>query len=132
MERSLISSWIRQARYRAKRQNIHSDLKIEDVEATIAHYNNCCVYCEAEIETLDHPFPLTDTSPNIASNVVPCCKKCKSLKKSNDLVWMFTEKHLEQELYLTILQNMFNCRDGDKIKEHVRCVTGIGEKSEEE
>jgi 5-methylcytosine-specific restriction endonuclease McrA len=125
MERAAISSWIRQARYRAKRQDIYSDLEIADVEEIVEHYKNNCAYCGNTAETLDHPFPLKTTAPNVPANVLLSCKTCKTLKKNNDLVWMFSSGHLKQENYLELLQQMFGRKGGDTIKEHVRQVTGI-------
>jgi len=125
MERSTISSWIRQARYRAKRQDIYSDLEISDVEEIIESYEDKCAYCGDEAETLDHPFPLKPTAPNVPANILPSCKDCKAHKKNNDLVWMFSSGTLEQVKYLELLQQMFSRKGGDTIKEHVRKVTGL-------
>jgi hypothetical protein len=125
MERATISSWIRQSRYRAKRQDIYSDLEISDVEEIIECYKNQCAYCGSAAETLDHPFPLKIVAPNIPANILPSCKDCKNIKKNNDLVWMFSSGKLEQESYLALLQQLFDRRGGDIIKGHVRKVTGI-------
>lgn len=132
MERSTISSWIRQARYRAKKQNIYSELEIDDVETIIEAYDGNCAYCGSEADTLDQPFPIKETAPNVSANVLPCCKDCKSIKKSNDLVWMFSSKHIDQERYLELLQQMLSRSGGDQIRKHVRRVTGIvdGDQSE--
>lgn len=125
MERATISSWIRQARYRAKRQDIYSDLEISDVEDIVECHEGQCAYCGEDAETLDHPFPLKPTAPNVPANILTSCKECKSLKKNNDLVWMFSSGHLDQEKYLALLQEMFDRKGGDTIKEHVRKVTGL-------
>lgn len=125
MERTTISSWIRQARYRAKRYDIYSDLEISDVEGIIESYNNNCAYCGQKAETLDHPFPLKPTAPNVPANILPSCKNCKGIKKNNDLVWMFSSGELNQNVYLELLQQMFNRKGGDTIKDHVRNVTGL-------
>jgi 5-methylcytosine-specific restriction endonuclease McrA len=104
MERSTISSWIRQARYRAKKHSIYSDLKIGDVEEIVTAHENRCAYCESEADTLDHPFPIKETAPNVPANVLPACKNCKTSKKNNDLVWMFSSQKISQKKYLELLQ----------------------------
>jgi hypothetical protein len=124
MERSTISSWVRQARYRAKNRNIYSDLQIEDVEEVTQSHSGCA-YCNAEAVTLDHPFPLDESTPNVQANVLPCCKSCKSAKKNNDLVWMFTNGSLTERKYLSLLKEIFTRKGGDTIKEYVKRVTGL-------
>ena len=91
MNRSTISGWVRQARYRAKGRNIYSDLQIEEIEEIIKSYGGKCAYCDVPADTLDHPFPLNENTTNTQANALPCCKSCKSIKKNNDLVWMFTD-----------------------------------------
>jgi len=125
MDRSIISNWVRQARYRAKNRNIYSDLQIEDVEKVIEFYDEKCVYCGAQADTLDHPFLLNDNTANTQSNVLPCCKSCKSKKKNNDLIWMFTNKNITEDIYLSLLKQIFVRKGGEKIKQHVKIITGF-------
>jgi hypothetical protein len=120
-----VSSWVRQARYRAKRYSIHSDLDVSDVQAILKASDGACRYCGKEGQTLDCPFPLKTGGPNVPANVVPCCKKCKSAKNNNDVVWMFSSGLLTEVQYMAILQELFQRRGGDKIKEHVRRATGM-------
>ena len=56
MHNKVVSSWIRQARYRAKRQNIHSELEINDIINIISEHDGKCAYCTNKHDTLDHPF----------------------------------------------------------------------------
>lgn len=125
MDNKIVSSWVRQARYRANKRNIYSELDIAAVQEIISDWNYSCAYCGADAETLDHPFPLSDTAPNVPANVLPSCKKCKSDKKSNDLVWMFTSGNIEQLKYLEILKAMLSRKGADSVKQHVKLVTGI-------
>lgn len=125
MDNKVISSWVRQARYRAKRHNIHSDLEIQDVLAIIAETGSKCTYCQRnESDTLDHPFPLKDHILNTPANVVPVCKECKRVKKNNDLLWLFSSKTITEARYLELLSQLFSRKGGDIIKEHVRKLSG--------
>jgi hypothetical protein len=125
MDNKIISSWIRQARYRANKRNIYTELSITDVQQIVEDFDGNCAYCEAKAETLDHPFPIKESAPNIPANVLPSCKKCKTDKKANDIVWLFMQGKLEKPKYLTILKSMFSRSGGDTIKKHVQTVTGI-------
>lgn len=119
-----ISSWVRQARYRAKKHNIFSDLNVADIHS-ILESSRYCVYCDTLATMLDCPFPLKDGGPNVPANVTPCCKKCKSIKNNNDIVWMFSSEKLTENKYVAILKDLLSRRGGDKIKEHIRLATGM-------
>lgn len=125
IDNKAISSWVRQARYRAKKHLIHSDLDVGDVQEIIKLAGGCCRYCSGEGVTLDCPFPLKSGGPNVPANVVPCCKSCKAAKNNNDVVWMFASGLLTEVQYMAILEELFRRRGGDKIKEHVRKATGM-------
>lgn len=125
MDSKTISGWIRQARYRANKRDIYNKLQISDVQKIIEDFDGECAYCGAEAETLDHPFPIRETAPNVPANVLPSCKDCKTVKKSNDIVWLFMQNKLDQPKYLEILRSMFSREGGDIIKNHVKLVTGI-------
>lgn len=128
MQNKTISGWIRQARYRANKRDIYSDLQISDVQGIIEEFDGKCAYCQDEdVTTLDHPFPISTTVPNTPANVLPACKVCKSAKKNNDIVWMFTHGILAETVYVALLAGMFARRGGDVIKEHVKHVTGMGD-----
>lgn len=127
MDVKIISNWVRQTRYRAKSSPIYNDLHITDVQAIVVCFNGECAYCGSPANTLDHPFPLKSNAPNMPSNVLPICKRCKSVKKSHDIVWMFSLGHITSERYLGLLAHMFGQRGGEHIKEHVRKATGIEE-----
>ncbi len=120
-----VSSWVRQARYRAKKSKIDSDLEVVDVQEIIKNADNKCQYCKKEAETLDCPFPLKNGGPNIPANVVPCCKACKTAKNNNDVVWMYSTGLLTEAQYMAILQELFKRRGGNKIRAHVRRATGM-------
>ena len=123
MDNKSISGWIRQARYRAKKQNIHSDLEIQDIISILEDEH--CSYCKVnKCDTLDHPFPLKDNAPNVPANVVTVCKKCKDLKKNNDLVWMYACGVVTEKTYLDLLKRLFERRGGNIVKDYVRRLSG--------
>lgn len=126
IDNKTVSSWVRQARYRAKKHSIHSDLEVTDVQQILKAASGACRYCAAPGDTLDCPFPLKTGGPNVPANVVPCCKSCKTAKNNNDVVWMYSTGLLTEAQYMAILQELFARRGGDKIREHVRKATGLG------
>lgn len=125
IDNKAVSSWVRQARYRAKKHHIYSDLEVADVQIILQSSSGCCAYCKKEAETLDCPFPLRDGGPNVPANTVPCCKSCKLLKNNNDIVWMFAGGHISNPIYLALVQELCSRRGGDKIREHIRRATGL-------
>lgn len=127
MNSKVISSWIRQARYRAKRQHIYSDLTMVEVQAIVDSSDSKCAYCTKEAVTLDCPFPLKDGCPNVLANLVPCCQSCKTTKGQNDLVWMFSNGRISQEMYLALIEVLCQRRGGDIVRKHIRQVTGLGD-----
>ena len=128
MDNKSISSGVRQARYRAKKYSIYSDLKMEDVWDIIKIHESKCAYCAGSMETLDHPFPLKDLAPNVPANVLPTCKLCKKKKKNNDLSWLFSQKMISKERYIEIVDMMLKARGKNIMKEHIKMIIGILEK----
>lgn len=125
MDRTAISNWVRQARYRAKKYDVYSNLEVEIIEEIIDYYSGKCVYCDDKAEALDHPFPLRDFAPNISSNTVPICKQCKKRKKSQNLSWMFNNGHISNELYIKLIGEMLSRDDSDRLKNHIKKAIGI-------
>jgi len=132
MDNKSLSSWIRQARYRASKKNIKNDLSIDDVKQIIEKCNNKCVYCDKskacwgnEADALDHPFPLSECTPNVPANVLPVCKQIKKEKKHTDLAYMFIMGLIKQQTYLNCLKIMFSNKGSEYIKSHVKKITGL-------
>jgi hypothetical protein len=132
MDNKVISSWVRQARYRANKRNIYNDLQILDVREIIDEFDGKCAYCDPakacwgrEADALDHPFPLSENTPNVPANVLPCCKEIKNIKKNNDLAWLFMVGIIKQDKYLKLLRSMLGRRGGDKVRQHLKAITGI-------
>ena len=130
MDNKTISSWIRQARYRANKRDIYSDLQIADVQEIVEAFEGRCAYCSEskecwkdEADTLDHPFPLSESTPNVPANVLPCCKNIKALKKNNDLAWLFISGAIPQDTYLALLKSILQRRGGDLIKQHIKTIS---------
>lgn len=124
MDRATISSWVRQSRYRAKRHNIISDLDVADIDAIMQEHDSKCAYCSAEAETFDHLFPLKDRVANVPANIVPSCKRCKRVKKTSDLVWMYNTSKISEIVYITILKMIMQRRGNAQIKAYLQRVTG--------
>lgn len=130
MDNKAISSWIRQARHRAKKQNIYSDLEIDDIHNILKNCN-ACAYCQCvNPDTLDHPFPLKDHVPNVPANITLICKTCKTTKKNNDLIWMYASGAIAKDVYIKLLSELFSRRGGDEIKNHVRKLSGYNGREE--
>lgn len=132
MENKSLSSWIRQARYRASKKDIANDLTIEDVKEILKQCDNKCAYCDSSkscwgsnAEALDHPFPLSKCTPNVPANVLPVCKTIKKDKKHTDLAYMFIMGSITQQTYLNCLKIMFSNRGSEYVKEHVKKITGL-------
>lgn len=132
MDSKTISNWLRQIRYRANKRSINSDIQISDVHEVIDDFDGKCAYCDkskkcwgTKANTLDSPFPLSENTPNIQANILPCCKEIKQLKKNNDIIWLFTSKLITQETYLSILKVILKKRGGNLLKQYIKLVTGI-------
>lgn len=100
---------------------------MKEVESIVADYNNCCAYCDAPAEALDHLFPLKEQAPNASGNVVPTCLNCRSTKKHRSLQWFFSSNNISQDRYVKIVQKMLeNDTPTNVLREHMKKVTGIG------
>lgn len=132
MDHKTISNWVRQARFRAKRHDIYSNLDIKDVMAMISDESLKCSYCTINTaETLDHPFPLKDNAPNVIANIVAACMGCKGKKRNNDLIWCFNSGIIKEDVYLALLKELFGRKHGEMIKEHVKKITGMSEDTQQ-
>lgn len=125
MDNKSVSNWVRQARFRAKKHDIYSDIDMEDVTKMLAEHKVCCYCKKCESETLDHPFPLKDNAPNVLANIVTSCMGCKGKKKNNDLLWMYNKGLITEDVYLSLLADLFARKHGGLIKDHVKKVSGI-------
>lgn len=103
-----IGGWMRQARHRAKKHHAISNLTADEVHAVILEHNSNCAYCDSPYETLDHPLPLSDGGPNTIANVLPCCRRCKLVKRNKSLTWMLHSGMIQEDTYLSLIRTMLS------------------------
>ncbi len=80
-------SWLLSARlsaskrYAAKFKKEPSEFTQSDWLNLLSEYNNACAYCGSKTNmTVDHVIPLCGGGAHTKSNIVPCCRKCNTLK----------------------------------------------------
>ncbi len=74
---------------RARKYNaLINDLTVEQWEEIKIAYGNCCMYCGRKMQRLtqDHITPLSKGGNHTASNIVPACKSCNSIKGRGDVL----------------------------------------------
>ena len=120
MERTTISNWVRQARHRAKKNDLINELTVNEVEQLCEQYDYLCIYCKEQATTLDHAFPLKDKAPNVVANVVPSCHTCKRSKKDNNILMILKESADLNSL----LVDMLSRQGGDILKDYIKEITG--------
>ena len=129
MERNLhakISSWVRQARHRARRYKCICRLDLSAALRLVEDSNCKCTYCDQPCCGLDHAFPLSDKAPNVLANTVPICQVCKAQKKQQDLVAYHETGHISNDRYLAVLRWMLSHDGAVEMREHLKKITGIG------
>lgn len=124
--RHKVSSWVRQARHRAKKHNVTNDLDVRTIHDLLDEFKQLCAYCSEPAVTLDHPFPLSDKAPNVLANVLPCCQVCKTLKGVSDLVTFHTTGHIAKDQFIAIIRGMLTRAGCNNLREHIKGITGIG------
>jgi hypothetical protein len=126
MDNKQISNWIRQSRYRAKKQGIQCNISIEEVLVIVEYYAGKCAYCIRSADSLDHPFPLKDEAPNVSANVLPICKACKNRKKINNIMVMYNSGTLSEKEYVKIMKDVLD-RDRDgSLRKYIKKLSGRG------
>lgn len=125
MDSKKISNWLRQTRYRARKNNIHSEVEIDDIQQIISGLNGTCAYCDNTAESLDCVFQLAEDAPHVPANILPVCSDCKDYKKNNNIIWMFSSGRITEEQYIEILSQMFERTGGDEIKDLTRRLSGL-------
>lgn len=132
MDNKSISNWIRQARYRANKKDIHSDLEIQDIITTIGQFDGNCAFCDQskscwgnKAETLTHAFNLTEDSPNVPANVIPVCKKIKTENRGGDVASLLSAGIIIKATYLRIVEVLLPKRGGETIKQYIKSIMGF-------
>jgi 5-methylcytosine-specific restriction endonuclease McrA len=84
---------------RAKRKAAVAGSGVSEQEwgALLNKYHHCCAYCFSDKHIgMDHVVPIARGGPDVASNVVPCCRECNSSKGSRTVLeWV---ARLEQRI----------------------------------
>ncbi len=128
MDKKLVSNWIRQSRYRAKKQGIQCNISIEEVLAILEYYADRCAYCTKSADSLDHPFPLKDEAPNISANVLPICKACKNRKKINNIMVMYNAEILSEKEYIKLMKDVLDRDKDGSLRIYVKKLSGRDKK----
>ena len=124
MTNKKISGWLRQNRYRA-RKNIGENVTIHEVLEILKLRNDLCGYCDQLATGLDCPFPLKDDAPFVPANILPICSSCRVIKGNSDIILMFHNQFLASDKYLKIVEELFKMKGGDLIKDHFKKMTGM-------
>lgn len=132
MDNKSISNWIRQARYRANKKQIHSDLEIIDVQEIVQLFDGRCALCDESkacwgntADSLDHAFSLSNEAPNVPANVIPVCKQMKTDNKGSDVATLLSAGLINKVTYLKVLEVILPRRGGDIIKQYIKSIMGF-------
>lgn len=118
----LISGWVRQSRYRAKKIGIETDLSYQDIIEVYKAEEYKCVYCGQKADSPDHPFPIKDKGPCIQANVVPCCDPCRTKKHNRNLVKYYQDGGITEEKLHAIVKSLLKRKGGQQLKEYIKSI----------
>lgn len=122
----ILSGWVRQARFRAKKYQVPGDISMPEIHALVEAYAGKCAYCRTNpAETMDHAFPLSAGAPNNPANILPACQACKALKHANDIVYLFSRGSITEEIYSAVIKEMLQRRGHEAVEPFVRKATGL-------
>ncbi len=89
-----------------KRRKAEDQLTEQEWKLAVKYFNGRCAYCGKHLSkpTKDHVKPLNDGGITTRENVIPCCMKCNSSKKDNEMLsWYqrqpFYSKERLQKIY---------------------------------
>ncbi len=104
---------------RAKRAGVAATLTLDQWFITLEHFNYRCAYCQRlPYEVLEHMVSITKGGGTTASNVVPACRSCNSMKDNRWEQKIFTgdpdEAFKRVQAYLDTLK-----ADGDETPSYV-------------
>lgn len=125
MQKSKISNWIRQSRYKYKSTTGNEgNIELEEVMAIIEEYKQNCAYCLKEkATTLTHPLSIQEGGPCISANILPACSQCK--RKIPDIIVSFLQDHIDDNTYMRIIKEIICRDDQDIIKQYIKQSTCI-------
>lgn len=122
-----INNWLRQARYRAKKNGVGSTLTKEQIIQVWTAFDGRCAYCAAVATALDNPVPLCNGAPNVQANLLPICNSCKVKKRNHTICWMHECGHIQLNIYTAIMEQMLVRAGRDEVKAVLRRLLGISD-----
>jgi len=126
-----VSVWVKQARYRAKRNGVINDLTTAEALEVLRRAAGVCAYCGAGPAThLDNPLPFIEGGPNVPANVAACCADCKTHKRNHSLTWLFEQGYVGRERYIALVRELLNRRGGAELRPALRRCTGMLEEDQ--
>lgn len=120
-----ISSWVRQARHRAKKHDVASSLTTAEATAVLVDHSHTCAYCPQPAITLDHVMPLAEGGPNVPANVVPVCRHCKFVKRNRSVVWLHEQGILESKSYMALIAKLLSRHGAAELRSVLRQAVGL-------
>lgn len=119
------AGWLRQARHRAKKHGVLSDLTTEDIKTIFEEHKSSCAYCGDQAGFLDNPVPFSEGGQSVPANVVPCCHRCKTIKRNHSVVWMHDKGHMDPAVFVGLVHRLTARRGGSELKSILRRLVGI-------
>lgn len=83
-----------QARRRAKKREVVTDLTLDQWQETLEQFNHACAYClRSDVPmTMDHMDPISNGGQHTQSNVIPACKSCNCAKGARSTFSMLSSQ----------------------------------------
>lgn len=105
-----------------KRHGGESELTEKDWEFSVKYFNGKCAYCGEYTSnpTKDHIKPLHAGGELTRNNVIPCCKRCNSSKKDNEMLSWFQK------------QPFYDTKRAQKIYDYVDFINSLGDLLDEQ
>jgi len=118
--KKLISGWVRQSRWRARRLNIDTNVSLPEIYKIYEDFEFKCAYCGKDADSPDHPFPIKDKAPCVAANVLPCCDGCRKHKKNRHIVKFYQDGNIPEQVLHELIRRMLKYSGGDKLREYIK------------
>ncbi len=115
-----ISGWLRQSRYRARKAGVMTEVKYEDIIEIYESQEYKCIYCGADADSPDHPFPIKERGPCVPANIVPCCDVCRNKKKNRNLVEFYQDKNITDDKLQEIIKFMLSKPGSEYIRNYLK------------
>lgn len=91
---------------RALKENLTSDLTVEEWDKTQRYFDGVCCYCGKKANLIqEHFVPLSKGGHYTKSNIVPSCKRCNSSKRDKYFdEWYPSYKHYSPERHDKVMK----------------------------